>query len=1499
VTGQRLQELAAFAPTPMVHAIYTCATQGQPLEIRTQPHAERLSLAILFADISGFTALTEALTRHNVNGAEELTQLLNTYFTQMILQIEAYEGQVVRLSGDAILAIFPIQKKKNETLASAMLKATYAAVDMQEQMSNFQNLQTSIGEASLALKIGIGAGETLVAHVGGVFNRWEYMIAGDAVEQAADAEHHADPGMVVLSPQASALVDISWYNLPPCVTLIDESHERDEPHEVHVTRQKAIGNNPLLRYPRPERVAPHEYHWESLDPEILAQVEKQLLNYVPAAITSRLSLGQSTWFADLRRMTMMFVGVGGLDYNAPNALDVLHTFLASAQTIIYRYEGSLNKIAVDDKGTVLLIMFGAPPLAHEDDSIRTLACARELQQLSTLYIPSSHEPPLHEPHEEAKERTDTEATVPLKLNIAIGITTDNVFAGPVGSPTCCEYTVMGDAVNLASRLMQAAGAGNILCGHSTYSEVLKHWHLEPLPPLLVKGKTQPVRVYQFSGQRAAISAGNTIPLVGRLQEISTLMSYLEHAEEGHGYIISLVGEGGMGKTRLLQECMLLAGQKKSVAKPLLGTAQSIGQQTPYLAWREVLMDYFELDLLLNMHQREQRVRNQAHTINPDLEQRLPLLNDILDINLPETPATRGLNPRQHRESLTFLIVQLLFAWTEESTLLVVLDDMHWADTLSWELALDVARAMAHRRCVLILSYRNPASGNSESWYHEREATFAAINTLPHHHSLGLAPLEKPAIAELASLYMDGKPIASGVIEWLAERSEGNAFFIEETVRMLREHSALVLDEQGTWQLKGETSLTIVPSTLKSVIQSHLDRLQPNIQLTCKVASVIGRIFPERVVAGIYPMHEEIDNLRSYLGILAKQNITPIESVEPEVRYQFKSALTQDVAYSSLLMAHRQKLHEAVAEWYQQEFAANLDPYVPLLADHYKHTERGERFLEFAERAGDLAADKYATAEALDYFSQAIHLLHSRADIVCPLERDRKLFHLLLKREKIYEYTNKTSLREEDLNELNRLVEIIQDDRELALVQLRYARYYQTLNNYDAADKAVKRAIQIGKKLHDSHLLGEGMNILARNAELRADYQQALWWGLQALDYCRAAGDQAGTAHSLNFLGIAEAELGEYTQAEEHHQQALVIRRQIEDRWGEATSLNQLGSLQNLLGRPREALDVYQEALMIRRTIGDRSGEAATLLNIGEAYQALGDLSMAQKYQQEALIIWRELGNQYGQARSLIYMCDTATAVGEFESAQAYAQEGLELARYLENRQFEALCLSKWGNAARELAAFKKREAAIEHHISMHTGRPPVSDIERLVLLAHGQHRAAYYLSRDLGLRRTEAYALHHMGEWEWEWGADDVQERAKAAADHWAAATTIREEIGETDFARASSIRQAHALLEMGDEDRARELADAVWNAWATNPPSGEDENELREGYLSLYQIWSKLDKPQLAMTALAWAYQGVQDRAVCISDLRQRHSFLHRVSINEEIIRTWKAVMGEDEGSG
>jgi len=327
-----LSTIISYIPTSLM---------GLLLEQETPPNEptrRSFEAAVLFADVSGFTPLTEALAKKGDEGPEEITRLLNRYFGRMIALLESEGGDVVKFSGDALTVLFAAT---DEPLSKAVRRAQQAAAAMQDVMQELAPVQTSVGPVELALKVGIGGGEVLALQVGGVFRRWEYVITGEGLRQAAIAEGNTARGEVTLSPEMAAIVHPT--PLPP----------------------KALFRAPLRGR------------------DDLPVVETRLKRFLPGAVRSWMVDEElHDWLGVLRSMSVLFIGVAGIDYEEAVALQPIHAFLRSAQETIYRYQGSINKLAVDDKGTIFLVLFGAPPFAHADDPLRAVRCALDLADVA-------------------------------------------------------------------------------------------------------------------------------------------------------------------------------------------------------------------------------------------------------------------------------------------------------------------------------------------------------------------------------------------------------------------------------------------------------------------------------------------------------------------------------------------------------------------------------------------------------------------------------------------------------------------------------------------------------------------------------------------------------------------------------------------------------------------------------------------------------------------------------------------------------------------------------------------------------------------------------------------------------------------------------------------------------------------------------------------------------------------------------------------------------------
>jgi predicted ATPase/class 3 adenylate cyclase len=1259
--SELLRTLAAYIPPGLIRATLRDPSPAVP----AGPLAERFPAAVLFADVSGFTPLTEALAQKGSEGPEELTRLLNNYFSRMISLIESEGGEVVKFSGDALTVIFPAT---DEPLSVAVRRARQAAEAMQAAMTEFSTLRTSAGAVALGMKIGLGAGEILSARVGGLHDRWEYVIAGDPLRQVAQAEHHAQRGQIVLSPEAAALV-------------------------------------------APGPVAPRPLahpNWAAL-PDA-AQVESVLRIYVPRVVITWLKESLQAWLAVLRPMSVLFVGVDGIDYTRPEAVERLNGFLRGAQEVLQHYEGSINKLAVDDKGTILLALLGAPPYGHENDPERALRAAMEL-----------------------RARAEAQG-----LQLAVGVTTGRVFAGPVGSETRREYTVMGDPVNLAARLMVIAGKGQIRCDFETYRSARGKLAFDLLPPVRVKGKAGLIRIYSptgAAGRGRADEIGQI--LVGRKAELARLEAALDKIQSGRSHLLLVEGEAGIGKSRLVEELVRMMRERGVVG--LLGMGRSIERQTPYRAWREVFTSFFDLDDVDDPAERRQRVEWRIRDVAPDLAERVPLLNDVLNLDFPENALTASLDTHLRHESLVSLLLALLRAWMAERPLVVVLEDAHWLDTLSWDLALQAARAFGLARVPLLLAVvMRPL--DEEAVRPPQPQLLADLPETDHLRLGALAPEETVALAA-ARLGVSAPDLPEPIAELIRTRADGNPFFAEELVFFLRDRGLVTVaaeDEQTRCAISGDLAQAAqsLPDTIQGLVLSRIDRLPPDEQLTLKVAAVIGRTFVFSILRHTLGAQMEVSDrlLKAHLDDLSKLDLTPLEAPEPELTYIFKHIITQEAAYETLLFAQRRQLHRTVAEWYERSLREDIEHSIgelalPLLVYHWHQAEDRERERHYAALAGRWAAEQFANIEAAGYFTRALELT--------PADAVDARYDLLLAREAVNDLRGERPAQAEDLSALTAIVQALDDPRRGAETALRQANYAEVISDYPTALDAARRGVALAKEAQAVSLEAQAHTLWGQVLWRQGNYDAARAPLEHALVLARATQDRRAEARGLYYLGDVYLYQGNHAAAQAEYQRALEVYRAENHRQGEADSLNNLGMIQNELGDLTGARDYYEQVLGIYRAIGDRRGETITLNNLGVTYCDLGDYAAARDYHEQALALRLTIGDRWGQANSLVNLGLIYHGLGDNETARKNCERALAIQREIGDRRGEGYSLTYLGHALAGLGEYEAAAKAYAEalHLRRELGQHGLTmdDLAGLarVALAQGQLGRAQELVREI------------------------------------------------------------------------------------------------------------------------------------------------------------------------
>ncbi len=730
-------------------------------------------------------------------------------------------------------------------------------------------------------------------------------MSGAPLLDAGDAAGKCTPGWVVLSPWV-------WQLIAADATA--------EPASGGVMRLLQVNRQPVL-VPLPA-------------PSLSAAAAQAAWTFVPYAIRARLGSGQGDWLAELRKITVIFVTLPG--HTSEGSL--LHTqeLMVRMQQLIYRVEGSVNKISVDDKGLSLVAVLGMPPLSHEDDPRRGLLLALEMHELMLR----------------------------MALTPSIGVTTGRAFCGVIGNVRRREYTMIGDIVNLSARLM-VASAGEVLCDQATRDGALDHFEFEPTAPLALKGKAAPVLVYRPARRSTRrLQASNRF--VGRAAECAVFEEALQRLVDGESAAYLIEAEPGIGKSRLLGEVHALAAERG--LRRLQGEADSIDRESAYVAWRGLLADLLGLEGVTAGGVLTPAGLARLDEL-PSRHERAPLLNAILPLGIAETDLTRALEGEARAAALRDLMVELL---ADETPLVILIDDAQWLDSASWALLMAVVRGVAP---LLLIGATRPVSET------ERTPELRELLRRADTRQLRLEGLAEGETAELIHARLEVDHVSEALVRFVADRTQGNAFFVEQLLPALRDADLIEIDDRrcairAGVDLASEANL---PDTVEGAITQRIDHLDPTEQLSLKVASVVGRAFGVSVINAIFPIEHLRGQLRPYLDALARHGLTSLDGTADDDGYLFRQILTQEVAYNLMLLSQRQALHLAVADWYEASFA-DCSPFYAVIAHHLVQAGSAARAIDYLVRAGDQALERFACVEAASLFGEAISLAAARPEI---------------------------------------------------------------------------------------------------------------------------------------------------------------------------------------------------------------------------------------------------------------------------------------------------------------------------------------------------------------------------------------------------------------------------------------------------------------------------------------------------------------------------------------
>ena len=1108
--------------------------------------SDRVWGTALFADVSGFTPLTEALAGElgPQRGAEELTAQLNRVFHAVIDDVVRYGGEVIYFGGDAITCWLDADDGR---------RGAACALAIQRTMASVGTILTPNGsEVVLAIKVAVAVGNARRFVVGDPTIQLMDVLAGRLIDELADAEHLAEKGDVVLA--RSALDSIGDH-------VIVSEHRGD-------CDAGTVGVLTGLRIDVDEAEPA---------PASSALTEAMVRPWILPAVYDRLVTGRGEFLAELRSAYPVFVRFGGIDYDHDDdAVNKLDHFARRVQQILSEFGGNLLHVILGDKGAYLCAVFGSPH-AHEDDASRAATAAIELLTL---------------------ER-ETAAT-----DLQIGISHGRIHSGAYGHPMRRTFTCLGDAVNLSARLMSQAPPGHVYVSEEAHRSLSERVECQLVGDVTVKGKADPIRVLRIVGLRRGPTKREVrypLPMVGRESEMALFAREVDEVLGGSGRVVGISAEAGRGKSRLVAEVVRrLSATGVAVA---WGEAQNFGRTTSYLVWRDVWRTLLDVDEGATDASQARALTRRLRTISGDHARRAPLLAPVVGIGMDDNDLTRTFDAKLRKTSLESLLVDLLRARAADGALAIILEDCHWIDPLSRDLLEELVLASASLPVLFVLAYRaadTPGGGlGLERTPYFQELELAELTTT--HAQLVLR-------AKLQQLFGESVEPADELVEFLLERAQGNPFYLEELINYVHGHdidptdpAALshldvpdtlfrlvqsridMLDEAPRTALKvasviGQTfdspmvhgvypdlgSLDEVEGRLEAARQADILRIDSVEDRSWLFRHVVARdvAYDSLPFAMRSHLHDRVGRFLESGGQLAvERNLDLLayhywlgEDNEKKREYTVRAGIAAQSRYAN----------DAAADYFRRA--------LPLVPDD----ERAG----VLRRLGKVLELRGGWADAEATYHEAIDLSLRIGDVA---EQGRSHADLA-------ETLRKEGRFEEARQQLIHAGEIFSgegDDAGLGLVLHLEGTLASQQGQYDAARTSYERSLEIRERLGDRPSIGSLLSNLALVAECEGDLEQARAMNERALAMREELGDRWAICISQNNLGMIALLQNDFAVAQMRFQESMRLATEIGDRWIVAVGHHNLGNANLGLGEAAAAGDEFLQALQAYEDYGDQ------------------------------------------------------------------------------------------------------------------------------------------------------------------------------------------------------------------------------------------------------------------------------------------------------------------------
>ena len=910
--------------------------------------------------------------------------------------------------------------------------------------------------------------------------------------------------------------------------------------------------------------------------------------------------------------------------------ELLGQVLQLVAEAVHRYEGTVNQYLGDG----LMALFGAP-IALEDHPLRAVQAALAIQETIRGYSAQFQ-------REHGSE-----------LCLRVGINTGPVVVGRIGDDLRMDYTAVGNTTHLASRLQALADPGTILMSEATHRFVEGYVLCESLGPIEVRGQRGPVVTYRVTGRRRwrsrlEMSATRGLTqLAGRRRELALLHDCLHRVESGHGQVVGVIGEPGVGKSRLLYE--LHASVSEERFDWLEGHCLTYGRTVPYGPVLEILGTLFHVEEGDNALQIQEKLRHGIQVLDPALEPMLPFLEALFALPGSDD-ALRHLD-RQHRRQQTLEAVRaVVAAASHHRPQILVCENLHWIDQSSEDLLALLAGSLSGLPVLIMTTHR---TGYTVRWADKA-----------HYTQIALDGLARSEIEEMLAALLGERECPPEFLRFIRDKADGNPLFIEEVTQALKERGLLVRDG-GHVRLIADPVLEW-PDTIQDIIQARVDLLEKSTRNTARIAAVIGREFELRVLARVLDRPPE---LAGHLEALKRLDVIHEARFFPRLEYRFKHAVIQDVIYKSLLVPHRHALHSQVGRTIEDLYADQLEEQAVILAYHFSRSDNPDSAIKYALLAGDRAARLYANVEASTYYDQALALTRT---LTASPERQRAQIDASIRRASVGTTREALAQDSDNLEQARTLAQTLDDEPRLARVLYWLGRVSYVRGAFQVAIGYAEQSLAIADRLADEDLAAPPVNLMGRSYYLMGDYARAGDLLGRSVEQMRRLGNTTEEATAAGFAGVALAALGDFERALAYADLGLRLAQELKNPFVQAAAHNYRAVAHCHQGSGPEAIADCEEARRLAESSGDRFRIYLLQFYEAQAYAALGDHARARKLLEHSIELAKQLGTTTLLAWGQGLLATSLLALGERDAAQQLCEEAIRLAEDTRDRLANAL-----------------------------------------------------------------------------------------------------------------------------------------------------------------------------------------------------------------------------------